>query len=140
MHGCIMKKEHAITLDPQAAVKVAEYRATTGGGDKTAFLRLGVKGGGCSGFKYQLAFDIEKDDDYSFDSEGQKILVSAECLPYLDGSHIVWKETLMGSGFDVINPNATAACGCGSSFRVDKGASGCSEDGVPDDLTESAIY
>ncbi len=111
-----------ITLNDEAAIKVAEFADKAGDG----FLRLGIKGGGCSGFQYVLAFDHQSDDDLIFESQGHTILVSLESYPYVAGSEIVWKDEIISSGFDVINPNATAACGCGSSFRVDKDAEGCS--------------
>lgn len=120
------KKDRAVTLEPKAAEKVAEFVAAQGAGEET-FLRLGVRGGGCSGFQYQLALDNQRDGDEVFESEGQRILVGRDSMPYVAGSRIIWTETLMTSGFDVENPNATAACGCGSSFRVDEGAAGCSE-------------
>jgi len=133
--------DHAITLEPLAAQKVAEFLAAQSDITEETYLRLGVRGGGCSGYQYALALDSKEKDDLIFESEGQKIIVSVDCLPLLDGSRIVWKETLMSSGFDVENPNATAACGCGSSFRVDEGAQGCSEGSEsPADLTEDAIY
>ena len=132
---------HMITLEPLAAQKVSEFLAAQTDITEETYLRLGVRGGGCSGYQYALALDGKEDDDLVFESEGQKIIVSAETIPLIDGSRIVWKETLMSSGFDVENPNATASCGCGSSFRVDEGAQGCSVDsGPPADLTEDAIY
>lgn len=105
----------SITLSPQAAEKVAEFADKAGEG----MLRLGVRGGGCSGFQYVLAFDAQRPNDHLFESEGQSIVVSDDSLPYLAGSRIIWREELMSSGFDVENPNATSGCGCGSSFRVD---------------------
>ena len=94
-------------------------------------LRLGVRGGGCSGFQYQMAFDAPTEDDICFESEGQTIIVSRDALPYVAGSRIVWAEGLMTEGFSVENPNATASCGCGSSFRADPNAAGCSVDEGP---------
>jgi len=133
--------DRSITLEPLAAQKVAEFLAAQTDITNETYLRLGVRGGGCSGYQYALALDGKEEGDIIFESEGQKIVVSEESLPLIGGSRIVWKETLMSSGFDVENPNATAACGCGSSFRVDEGAQGCSVDsGPPADLTEDAIY
>ena len=85
-----------------------------------------MAGGGCSGYQYRLSLDDRADGDHFFETEGQKVIVDPEAFPLVKGATIVWKETLQKSGFDVENPNATAACGCGSSFRVDPDAVGCS--------------
>ena len=84
----------------------------------TAGLRVGVRGGGCSGFQYQLAFDERRDGDVVFEDHGLQLLVEPQSLPYVDGSVIDYVESLQGAGFQVNNPNVVAACGCGSSFRV----------------------
>jgi iron-sulfur cluster assembly accessory protein len=107
-----------ITLSPIGATKVREFLTTQGDAAEAAGLRVGVRGGGCSGFQYVLAFDEKRDGDEVFDHEGIKLLVDAESMPYVDGSTIDYVEELMGSGFKVENPNVVAACGCGSSFRV----------------------
>ena len=103
-----------VTLTAIAAEKVRAFLE----GQDTAGLRVGVRGGGCSGFQYQLAFDERRDDDIVFESSGLKILVDTQSLPYVDGSEIDYIESLQGAGFQVNNPNVVAACGCGSSFRV----------------------
>src|SRR3954470_20052169 len=81
-------------------------------------LRVGVRGGGCSGFQYALALDEQRDDDHVFDHDGIRLLVDPASLQYVDGSEVDFTESLMGSGFEVNNPNVVAACGCGSSFRI----------------------
>ena len=129
-----------VTLEPLAAQKVADFLEAAGDINEDTCLRLGVKGGGCSGYQYQLALDERTATDHCFESEGQRIIVSDEALPYVRGSQIVWKETLMNSGFDVENPNAVAACGCGSSFRVDPGATGCSEPEGPESVSSEEVY
>ncbi len=83
-----------------------------------AGLRVAVRGGGCSGFQYQLALDERHDGDQVFDYDGIRILVDEQSLRYVDGSTVDYTESLMGAGFQVNNPNVVAACGCGSSFRV----------------------
>ena len=87
-------------------------------GSGVAGLRVGVRGGGCSGFQYQLAFDEQRENDIVFESHGLKLLVDSESLPFVRGSTIDYEESLQGAGFKVSNPNVVAACGCGSSFRV----------------------
>jgi len=105
-----------VTLTDIAAKKVGEFLSTQE--NESAGLRVAVKGGGCSGFQYQLALDEGRDGDQVFDFEGIRILVDEQSLRYVDGSVVDYTESLMGSGFQVNNPNVVAACGCGSSFRV----------------------
>jgi iron-sulfur cluster assembly accessory protein len=83
-----------------------------------AGLRVAVRGGGCSGFQYQLALDEKRDGDQVFEHDGIRILVDEMSLRYVDGSTVDYTESLMGAGFQVENPNVVASCGCGSSFRV----------------------
>jgi iron-sulfur cluster assembly protein len=107
-----------ITISDKGAEKVHEFLASQEADVSMAGLRVGVRGGGCSGFQYQLAFDEQRDDDTVFESHGLKLLVDNESLPYVSGSTIDYEESLQGAGFKVSNPNVVAACGCGSSFRV----------------------
>jgi iron-sulfur cluster assembly protein len=107
-----------ITFTDTGAAKVTEFLASQGEAAKDAGLRVGVRGGGCSGFQYQLAFDEQRDADIVFEDHGLKILVDPQALSYVDGSQIDYVDSLQGAGFQVNNPNVTAACGCGSSFRV----------------------
>jgi iron-sulfur cluster assembly protein len=107
-----------IAFTDKGADKVHEFLASQEADTSSAGLRVGVRGGGCSGFQYQLAFDEQRDGDVVFESSGLKILVDAQSLPYVDGSEIDYIESLQGAGFQVNNPNVVAACGCGSSFRV----------------------
>jgi iron-sulfur cluster assembly protein len=107
-----------VSFSEQGAVKVREFLAAQGADVATAGLRVGVRGGGCSGFQYNLAFDEEHDGDAVFEDQGLRILVDAQSLPYVDGSQIDYVDSMQGAGFQVNNPNVVAACGCGSSFRV----------------------
>jgi iron-sulfur cluster assembly protein len=83
-------------------------------------LRVGVRGGGCSGFTYML--DLTEDpvgeSDEELDSHGVKIVVDNKSLLYLEGVEIDFKDEVMGRGFVFKNPNATSTCGCGSSFTA----------------------
>lgn len=82
-------------------------------------LRVGVKGGGCSGFSYILDLtETQKDTDELFEQHGVKIIVDPKSLLYLGGVTVDFKDEIMGRGFVFNNPNATASCGCGSSFSV----------------------
>ena len=107
-----------ITFTEKGAEKVKEFLDSQGADMGTSGLRVGVRGGGCSGFQYQLAFDEERPGDVVFQDHGLKLLVDGQSLPYVDGSTIDYTESLQGAGFQVTNPNVVAACGCGSSFRV----------------------
>jgi iron-sulfur cluster assembly protein len=107
-----------ITLSEKGAEKVREFIAAQGADVQTAGLRVGVRGGGCSGFQYNLAFDEQRDGDAVFEDRGIKLLVDRPSLPYVSGSIIDYVDSMQGAGFQVNNPNVVAACGCGSSFRV----------------------
>jgi iron-sulfur cluster assembly protein len=107
-----------ITISDKGAEKVHEFLASQEADASMAGLRVGVRGGGCSGFQYQLAFDEQRENDAVFESHGLKLLVDSESLPFVRGSTIDYEESLQGAGFKVNNPNVVAACGCGSSFRV----------------------
>src|SRR3954462_3968985 len=106
-----------ITLSEKGAEKVQEFLAGQDSPSVTG-LRVGVRGGGCSGFQYLLAFDEKREGDTVFDDQGISLLVDTDSIPYVQGSTIDYVESLQGAGFQVNNPNVVAACGCGSSFRV----------------------
>src|SRR3954449_6898767 len=103
-----------VTLTNIAAEKVRGFLD----GQASAGLRVGVRGGGCSGFQYALALEEPKTDDQIFDIDGIRVIVDEASLRYVDGSEVDYTESLMGSGFQVNNPNVVASCGCGSSFRT----------------------
>ena len=83
------------------------------------FIRVGVKGGGCSGLMYELTFDNEiKDSDKSFDDNGVKVVVDKKSFLYLIGTTLDFSGGLNGKGFVFTNPNADRTCGCGESFSL----------------------
>lgn len=86
--------------------------------DTTKFLRVGVKGGGCSGLSYILGFDDKQADDEVFEYEGQTFIMNRSHSIYLMGMQIDWAEGLNARGFTFSNPNASKTCGCGTSFAV----------------------
>lgn len=107
-----------VTLTDLAATKIKDYVEDQNKNIDDAGLRVGVKGGGCSGFTYSLAIDEQRDGDHIFENNGIKILVDEPSLRYVDDSEVDYIDGLTGAGFQVNNPNVIAACGCGSSFRV----------------------
>ncbi len=109
--------EAAITLTDKAAEKIGELLAGQSDGGEQA-LRVAVRGGGCSGFQYALAFDKRKADDHVFEADGVSVVVDKVSMQFVFGSEVDYVEGLQGAGFQVNNPNVVAACGCGSSFQV----------------------
>ena len=107
----------AIKLTDKAADKVRELLSSDSNGGEQA-LRVAVRGGGCSGFQYALAFDQVKDDDHVFEDRGVSVIVDKTSMQFVFGSEVDYVEGLQGAGFSVNNPNVVAACGCGSSFQV----------------------
>ena len=107
--------EPVVILTDLAVDKVIDFMERDG----TGALRVGVRGGGCSGFQYSLALDEQRPQDIVWEQDGVTILCSQDSAPYLLGSILDYKENFEESGFAFENPNATSGCGCGSSFRVD---------------------
>ena len=110
-------KKPPLTLTPSAVAKVREIMATQD--PLPAGLRIGVVGGGCSGFQYSMAFENQPgtmDKVYNFDD--LKVFVDATSLMYLNGCTVDYVETLEAAGFKFENPQVKSTCGCGSSFQV----------------------
>jgi iron-sulfur cluster assembly accessory protein len=101
----------------QNAVKQLRELLKSRGAEAHAGLRLAVQRGGCAGMEYAMKVDAPASDDHVFDSEGVKIIVDAQSLPFVDGCRIDYVEALNDSGFKVENPNASRSCGCGTSFE-----------------------
>ena len=105
-----------VTVSASAAKRIAAILAKEPAG---AMLRVAVEGGGCSGFQYK--FDIVKtrdDDDLVLDANGYSVLVDSVSVDYMAGSQIDFSDELIGAAFKINNPNATASCGCGTSFSL----------------------
>jgi iron-sulfur cluster assembly protein len=109
--------QEAITLTPKAVEKIGDLLGSQADSEGQA-LRVAVRGGGCSGFQYALAFDRAKDDDHVFEVDGVAVIVDKVSMQFVFGSEVDYVEGLQGAGFAVNNPNVVAACGCGSSFQV----------------------
>ena len=105
-----------MTLTPQAVEEVKRMIAKEA--KKDVGLRVGVKGGGCSGLSYSLNFDAQKAGDNDFEYEGLHIYVDPKSYLYLNGMTVDYVDTLQEKGFKFINPNASKTCGCGESFTV----------------------
>jgi len=114
--GEIMSKE-VVILSEAASLHIKDMMKHNE--EEGAFLRVSVKGGGCSGLSYGMGFDHEvNEDDLQFEQHGIQVLVDKESAAILQGTKIDYKESMMGGGFTIDNPNAIASCGCGSSFRT----------------------
>jgi iron-sulfur cluster assembly accessory protein len=106
----------AVTVTDRAARRIAEIVAREAG---TPLLRVSVEGGGCSGFQYK--FDLvsaSEVDDLVIEKAGARVLIDPVSLGLLNGSEIDFVDDLMGAAFKVNNPQATASCGCGTSFAI----------------------
>jgi len=113
----VKPKTAPITLTPSAIAKVKEIMAQQN--PVPAGLRVGVVGGGCSGFSYSMQFESGSGlMDKVFDMDGLKVYVDATSVMYLNGCTVDYVETLEGAGFKFDNPNVKSTCGCGSSFSV----------------------
>jgi iron-sulfur cluster assembly protein len=110
-----------IKITDTAATKIKELLDDQESGSEQA-LRVAVRGGGCSGFQYALAFDAPKAEDHRFEHNGVAVVVDKTSMQFVFGSEVDWVDGLQGAGFSVNNPNVVAACGCGSSFQVDEEA------------------
>ena len=110
---------HGVLLTKEAAARVLEIIKEQELNPETVRLRVGVKGGGCSGFSYILDLtESQKDTDEEFVRHGVRVICDPKSLLYLNGTTVHFKDEVMQSGFVFENPNANGTCGCGSSFHV----------------------
>ena len=106
-----------ITVTESAAKKLTSLIVESG--FQTPFVRVAVKGGGCSGLSYDLSFDTEQQPaDTLSEDKGVQILIDNKSLLYLFGTELDFSDGLNGKGFQFINPNASRTCGCGESFAL----------------------
>lgn len=101
-------------VTPRAFERLSEIGAAAGG----KALRVAVEGGGCSGFQYEIDLDEPREDDLVLEQDGERVLVDPVSLPFLSNAVIDFSEELIGARFVIENPNATASCGCGTSFSI----------------------
>jgi iron-sulfur cluster assembly accessory protein len=105
-----------LTLPPKVTDRAFARLAEIDAAPKA--LRVAVEGGGCSGFQYEITLDDPAADDLVLEAEGQKVVVDSVSLPFLANAIIDFSDELIGARFTVENPNATASCGCGTSFSM----------------------
>ena len=111
-----MTMEQTVTLSDNAAARIADILASE---PEPKMLRVSVSSGGCSGFQYGFDLDdTRRQDDFVIEKDGAVVLVDAMSLPFMAGSVIDFTDDLIGAAFQVKNPNATASCGCGTSFSI----------------------
>jgi iron-sulfur cluster insertion protein len=111
-----MNETTPFSVSPNAAKRIAFLAAREA---RPVMMRVAVLGGGCSGFQYNFTFeDRRNDDDLLIERDGAQVLVDATSLELLKGSELDYVEEMVGSSFQVKNPNATSSCGCGNSFSV----------------------
>lgn len=114
--GASAPVQERFSLSESAARRLSELLRSESEG---AMLRVAVTGGGCSGFQYNFTFDeTRNEDDHVIERDGVMVLVDSISMEYLAGSELDFVEDLVGASFQVRNPNATAKCGCGSSFSI----------------------
>lgn len=105
-------------LPPKVTDRAFARLAEIGAAGQGQALRIAVEGGGCSGFQYEIELDSAKTDDLVLESQGEKVVVDAVSLPFLENAVIDFTEELIGARFTIENPNATSSCGCGTSFSM----------------------
>lgn len=105
-------------LPPKVTPRAFERLSEIGAGAQGQALRIAVEGGGCSGFQYDIRLDEPTDDDLVLEGKGERVVVDSMSLPFLSDATIDFTEELIGARFVIENPNATASCGCGTSFSI----------------------
>lgn len=111
------RPSRSLTMTVAAARRIAELARSQGNPDLK--LRVTVSGGGCSGFQYGFSFDeTVNDDDLTFECDGVVVVVDEISMDLLEGAEIDYVDELIGSSFQIRNPNATSSCGCGTSFAI----------------------
>jgi iron-sulfur cluster assembly accessory protein len=106
----------AVSLTPRAVERIKDI---VHGEPGKPYLRVSVAGGGCSGFQYEFDLEAERaDDDLVIERDGAGVLIDPVSLSYLLGAEIDFIDDLIGAQFKINNPNATASCGCGTSFTI----------------------
>ena len=104
-----------LRIPPTVTDRAFEKIATS---SESKILRVAVKGGGCSGFQYNIELDTKHEDDLILEKDGNKVFIDSTSLPFLTNATIDFSEELIGARFIIDNPNASSSCGCGTSFSI----------------------
>ena len=107
-----------LALPPKVTDRAFARLEEIGAAKEGQALRVAVEGGGCSGFQYDIKLDSPAEDDLILEKDGEKVVVDAVSLPFLENATIDFSEELIGARFVIDNPNASASCGCGTSFSM----------------------
>src|SRR6056297_669591 len=107
-----------LSVPPKVTDRAFARLTEIGAADQGKALRVGVKGGRCSGFEYEIDLDAPADDDIVLEGQGQKVVVDSTSLPFLADATIDFSQELIGARIVIDNPNASSSCGCGTSFAI----------------------
>lgn len=105
-------------LPPKVTNRAFERLSEINAANEGKALRIAVEGGGCSGFQYEISLGNPTEDDLVIESDGEKVIIDAASLPFLENAIIDYADELIGARFVIENPNATSSCGCGTSFSI----------------------
>ncbi len=107
-----------LTLPPKVTDRAFTRLSQIGAAEKGKALRVAVKGGGCSGFQYEIDLDEPSEEDLRLTGEGETVIIDPTSMPFLADAVIDYTDELIGARFVINNPNASSSCGCGTSFSV----------------------
>ena len=105
-------------LAPKVTNRAFKRLSEINAGNDGKALRIAVEGGGCSGFQYEISLGNPTEEDLVIESDGEKVIIDAASLPFLENAIIDYADELIGARFVIENPNATSSCGCGTSFSI----------------------
>ncbi|MAA56086.1 iron-sulfur cluster assembly accessory protein [Paracoccaceae bacterium] len=105
-------------LPPKVTNRAFKRLSEINAGNDGKALRIAVEGGGCSGFQYEISLGNPTEEDLVIEGDGEKVIIDAASLPFLENAIIDYADELIGARFVIENPNATSSCGCGTSFSI----------------------
>ena len=105
-------------LPPKVTNRAFKRLSEINAGNDGKALRIAVEGGGCSGFQYEISLSNPTEEDLVIEGDGEKVIIDAASLPFLENAIIDYADELIGARFVIENPNATSSCGCGTSFSI----------------------
>lgn len=105
-------------LPPKVTNRAFKRLSEINAGNDGKGLRIAVEGGGCSGFQYEISLGNPTEEDLVIEGDGEKVIIDAASLPFLENAIIDYADELIGARFVIENPNATSSCGCGTSFSI----------------------